>query len=89
MSEYPFGKCPKCAVSPTYCNIEQETWLYCETHRVKWKAGIGLFSSWKDETLDDWRRNEVMLLDMREIEPEYPEKSPRQATHRRPPFTPF
>ncbi len=43
VDEY-WGDCPMCHRSYGYVNLGEEHWFCCETHRVRWRVGIALFS---------------------------------------------
>jgi len=50
-----FGVCPDCGKHDGYINIGKGHWFYCREHRVKWCAGSGLFSAWREQTEDEQR----------------------------------
>ena len=64
-----FGGCPHCRTDDGCFNIESTHFLVCDRHRVKWCIGSNLFSSWRDETEDDWQKNFERFADYREVEP--------------------
>jgi hypothetical protein len=43
VDEY-WGNCPMCHRAYGYVNLGEEHWFCCETHRVRWRVGIALFS---------------------------------------------
>lgn len=45
-----FGTCPECGGHDGYLNAGSAHWFICHEHRVRWAAGSGLFSSWRDES---------------------------------------
>ena len=53
-------------------NIGKDHWKYCEKHGLRWHIGYNVFSSWQNETEDDWARNEEVLIRCREIELYFP-----------------
>jgi hypothetical protein len=65
-----FGGCPECG-NNGYVNIGRSHWNICEDHKVKWSIGANLFSSWHDETEEDWKRNASLIADFKEVEPVY------------------
>jgi len=67
-----FGLCPKCKKTDGYCNIYKDIWFRCDTHKVKWYAGYGLFSSWEYETEEKWQQNTEFLSSYRKVEPFFP-----------------
>lgn len=57
-----FGTCPKCGRDPDECrNIGRDHWGLCRQHKQAWWFGSNIFSSWHDESPDDWRRNAAEL----------------------------
>ena len=72
-NEY-FGGCPHCGKNDGYLNVGREHWFVCHQHRATWWAGSNLFSAWRDETEDDWRKNEGRMHDYEVVEPIYPEQ---------------
>jgi hypothetical protein len=71
-----FGVCPHCLKDDGYVNVHKSHWGVCHTHKTRWSIGSGLFSSWHDETEEDWKKNEAMLRGYTKVEPasdpEYP-----------------
>ena len=67
--DHYFGACPQCGGSDGYLNVRKSHWFFCDTHRTRWWAGSGLFSSWHDENDGIWASNAERLDDYREIEP--------------------
>lgn len=67
-SENYFGGCPECGGSDGVRNVGRVHWCFCSTHGLKWAIGSNLFSSWHNETEDDWRRNAEMLALFTEVE---------------------
>jgi hypothetical protein len=68
-----FGGCPVCRKSGHYLNVFKDIWFVCDEHKKRWSGGYGLFSSWQNETEDDWERNEKLLMTYDECKPFYPE----------------
>ncbi len=66
-----FGGCPHCDGSDGYLNIGREHWFFCARHKTKWHGGSNLFSGWREESEDTWRRNRFRLA-------EYVTVAPRQ-----------
>ena len=64
-----WGRCPQCGQSDGYLSIGRGHWFYCKAHAVKWCAGENLFSSWRADTEEDWKRNAAFLNDFEEIKP--------------------
>ena len=56
-----FGGCPECGGTHGSYNIGQEHWFVCEDHKTKWWIGSNLFSSWREESEEVWRRNNEKL----------------------------
>ncbi len=72
-----FGGCPECGTEGLYTNIGRDHWFYCQGRKVKWLGGSNLFSSWYDETVEDWQRNADMLADFTETFPIYDKREAR------------
>jgi hypothetical protein len=52
------GECPQChSVGNGFRNYGKHNWVTCERCRVGWYVGYNLFSTWKQETKEDWERN--------------------------------
>lgn len=66
---YAYENCPKCGTTTAILNVDRSHWGYCSAHRLKWFIGENLFSSWRDETLQDWLRNSDLLCNCTEVEP--------------------
>jgi len=61
--------CPACgSIGRKFLNIGRDHWKYSEKHGLKWNIGSNIFSSWREETEDDWARNEEVLMRCREVE---------------------
>ena len=50
-----FGECPECGKNDGYRNVYKHHFFFCDEHRFVWLAGTNLFSSWQEETEEDWR----------------------------------
>ena len=68
-----FGVCPCCGTADGHLNIGRDHWMYCRTHRVKWRVGHDCFPDWRSQTPQDWRQNERLLALFDEIEPARPD----------------
>ena len=55
-----FGSCPDCG-GFEYLNIQSDHWFFCDEHRICWLAGNNLFSSWHEESVEDWIGNAKKL----------------------------
>jgi hypothetical protein len=67
-----FGECPHCHRVDNIWNIGLEHWAVCHRHKTKWHIGRNLFSNWREETEEDWKRNRYRLETYRTVWP-YPE----------------
>lgn len=56
-----FGGCPHCGGNDGYVNLRRTHVFLCEKHKTAWVRGDNLFSSWRQETPADWKRNRRML----------------------------
>lgn len=66
-----FGFCPDCHREPAgYVNIGRGHWFYCPDCRTRWLVGSNLFSTWRDETVDEQRRKAAFFYEKgyREVE---------------------
>jgi hypothetical protein len=63
-----FGNCPVCGTSGCYLNLGRTHVFYCEDHKIGWVVGSNLFSSWREETEEDWQRNLAKLDDFQKID---------------------
>jgi len=64
-----FGGCPCCGKTDGYFNLRRNHFFVCHEHRVKWIVGENLFSSWRQETPDDWERNAKRFSEYADVEP--------------------
>lgn len=64
-----FGGCPVCRRNDGYLNIGRGHWFVCHAHRFRWFVGANLFSSWKQERAEHWRRNFVLIGDYDVVDP--------------------
>lgn len=69
-----FGGCPSCGRNNGYLNYHSDHWFVCREHRTRWLAGSNLFSDWREESEDDWRRNRAAIEDYADVEPVYPRR---------------
>ncbi len=58
-----WGNCPQCGEEPGYVNIGKVHFMVCNGCRTHWCIGANLFSSWRDETEEDWAKNGKLLDD--------------------------
>lgn len=49
--EFFNGACPTCFQGGEYLNNGREHWGFCDTHKVRWRIGVNLYSSWQFEDL--------------------------------------
>jgi len=71
MAENAFGVCPTCHKTDGYANVRALHIFFCIEHRVRWKTGVNIFSSWRDQTEDEQRYiyDTVGLGGFTEVEP--------------------
>jgi len=58
-----FGECPKCAEEKRdyskrdvgMYNVGRGHWYYCRPHRLTWRVGVNIFSSWREQTEEQQR----------------------------------
>lgn len=68
-SPHYFGGCPYCGDNAGYMNVGSNHWCVCDTHKTKWQIGSNLFSGWKNETEEEWKRNAYKLQNYMTVEP--------------------
>ena len=71
-TEY-FGGCPHCGKNDGYINFGRNHWMVCDKHETRWCVGSNLFSSWRDETEEDWEKNAQRMDGYTEVAPIAPE----------------
>ena len=64
-----FGDCPECSCNDGYLNIFKANWMVCHEHKKRWLVGEDLFSTWRYETEEDWKRNFELIKGYEEVEP--------------------
>jgi hypothetical protein len=52
-----FGLCPYCGKTDGCHSVGRDHWYVCHEHKTKWLIGSNLFSTWRDLTEDERRRN--------------------------------
>lgn len=67
---YYFGHCMVPEHDNYCCNVKfkgdsvgKNHFMYCEECKICWYIGRNLFSSWQDETEEDWKENYEMIKD--------------------------
>ena len=78
-----FGGCPHCGETAGYINIGRDHWFVCDRHKTKWWIGSNLFSSWRDEDEEVWRRNDYQLQNYMTVEPIHPQPTAKDIERRR------
>lgn len=63
------GGCPICGCNGGYRNIQKSHFCFCEKHKKVWSVGWNLFSSWRYEDEDTWKRNDEFLSEFEPVEP--------------------
>ncbi len=68
MDRGDFTVCVRCN-KPTcwICNIGRQHWAYCEACCVKFMVGENLFSSWREQSEEDWKKNREFLEDFEDL----------------------
>jgi hypothetical protein len=67
-----FGNCPECGRTDGCLSVGSDHWYHCRMHRTKWWVGSNLFSGWRDQSEDDWARNDATLSLYRAVIPVFP-----------------
>lgn len=70
-----FGGCPVCGEYTDCLNVNRDHWMVCEKHRTRWCIGSNLFSSWRHENEDIWKRNRETLDGYTNVDPVTPDLS--------------
>lgn len=68
-----FGGCPHCGKQTNCVNVTRVHVAMCDEHKVCWVIGENLFSSWRNEDEDTWRRNAELLAEYTAVRPIFPE----------------
>lgn len=63
MNKDYFGSCGRCG----YLNVGRNHWGVCTKNKTFWAIGSNLFSSWKEQTEEEWERNIKELSEYTEI----------------------
>lgn len=55
--------CPQCGDESqvSFLNVHRQHYCICERCRIRWWYGDNLFSSWKEQTEEDWQANKQTL----------------------------
>jgi hypothetical protein len=64
-----FGRCPTCLAPGKQLDLGRTHWLYCKTHRVKWKIGENLLTVGTCEEEQRERCEALNFGSFREVEP--------------------
>ncbi len=67
-----FGGCPVCHDYDCCVNVGRSHWFICREHKKKWCVGSNLFSGWRHESEEDWRKNAAEIADFEEVESWHP-----------------
>src|SRR5262249_10296163 len=71
-----WGVCPFCLRHDGYLNLGRSHWFVCHADRVRWSVGENLFSTWRQETNDDWNENWERIGTYTTCRPLYVEEPP-------------
>jgi len=64
-----WGLCPYCGKTDGCHSVGRDHWYVCHEHKTKWCIGSNLFSSWRDLTEDERRRNRRVFDEYRTVAP--------------------
>ena len=64
-----YGVCPECGKNDGCLNVGRAHWYVCHEHKTKWFVGSNLFASWRHESEEQWKLNDLLLSNYREVEP--------------------
>ena len=73
-----FGACPHCHGVDGYYNYGPNHYFVCFKHKVRWLGSYDLFSTWRQETTEDWISNRQKFEDFEPVVPA-PDKKSRQS----------
>jgi hypothetical protein len=62
-----FGGCPTCGMTNGFVNDSADHWFVCDRHKTKWYVGSNLFSSWRNDTVEDRFRARDLLGSYRQV----------------------
>ena len=62
-----FGHCGVEGHNNFIRNLRRDHWMCCDQCKLKWYIGSNLFSTWCDETEEDWRRNFEIIKEYEEF----------------------
>ena len=63
-----FGQCSDCGRPPDgFMNVRRLHWMVCLDCRTRWCIGENLFSGWRIEDEEVWRRNKEFFGEYQEI----------------------
>lgn len=71
-----WGVCPECGDTDGYLNVGRTHWFVCHEHRIAWNVGEGIFSTWRDETVETNERNAAIIESYRQIDANVAEYDP-------------
>jgi len=63
-----FGHCPVPEHENYYLNIGRSHWMVCDKCKIKWFMGENLFSSWRTQSEETWKRNEETIAGFEEVD---------------------
>ena len=69
------GVCPRCGKVDGYYNYGPNHWFVCFEHKVQWLGAYDLFSTWRNETTDDWINNRLIFEVYKAVTPTTDRKS--------------
>lgn len=64
-----WGFCPECGTNDGYLNVGRNHWFKCDKCKTKWCVGSNLFSSWQDQTEEEFEHNAELLAGYKTVEP--------------------
>jgi hypothetical protein len=76
-----FGGCPDCGCGGTCVNIGRAHWIVCDAHRKRWYVGSNLFSSWREQTEEDWRWAAETIRDYEDVSAEARDQQSNSPSH--------
>ena len=66
-----FGLCPICRKHDGYLNAGRTHVFYCNEHKLSWRGGVNIFSTWQFET-EEQQRKTWQVGRFQRVEPYFP-----------------
>lgn len=67
-----YGVCPICRKQGDCLSVNSRQWYVCKEHKYKWFIGTNVFNTWRSMTVDEFNRNEDILMQLKRVVPLHP-----------------